>query len=469
VRKRVVPLTLLLPCLCIGACAVGPDFVRPDATAPAGFATEDAALAAADPEIEWWSTLNDPLLNRLIVDAVAANHDLRVAQSNVRLARALVGEGRFDRYPTVTVAGAVNREKLSEAVSGPGAAVPVTFRDGGFDASWELDFFGRIRRNVEALAADYDTALADQRNAFVIVTAEVARNYVELRGAQHRLQVAELNAVNQEHTFQLTQALLSGGRGTKLDIARAQSQLEATRASIPPLDAAVAQSVHRLSVLLGQPPGALYAELATIQPLLVSPRSIRIGDPAALLRRRPDVAAAEFELAAATARIGVATADLFPNVTVIGSAGYSALDEAQFGSASSERFSIGPFLRWAGFDFGRVRARIGAAGAFADARLANYERTVLLALEETENALINFTRARQREERLRIAADAGATAADLARLRYRNGADSFLVVLDAERRVLELQDQLASGETDSARNLIAVYKALGGAWQSQLQ
>jgi multidrug efflux system outer membrane protein len=456
----------LLPGLC--GCAVGPDFVPPDYAAPSTFEVQADALIIAEPEVEWWASLDDPELDRLIGSAVAANHDLRIAASNVLLSRALLGEGRFDRWPTVSASASVIRQQQSQVTSA-GFAQPVTVWDGGFDALWELDFFGRVRRSVEALSADYNAAVADQRSAFVIVTAEVARNYIALRGAQYRLRVAQQNARNQGQTFQLTQALLEGGRGTNLDIARAQSQLESTRASIPPLEAAVSRAIHRLAVLTGLPPGALYDELEVPQPLPVLPQSVAIGDPAALLRRRPDVAAAEFQLAAATARIGVATADLFPRVTVLGSVGYTALDESDFGRSTTERFSVGPFLSWAAFDLGRVRARISAEEAATEANLANYERTVLLALEETENALINFATSRQRLERLRVSTTASETAAELARLRYRNGADSFLTVLDAERRVLELQDQLAAGETDTAQNLVAVYKALGGAWQYQAE
>ena len=455
--------------LAVSGCAVGPDFVPPEPAAPVDFAVQADALKIAEPEVEWWATFEDPLLDHLIGDAVTANHDLRIAASNVLVARSLLGESGFDRWPTVTASGGVIRQQQSEAVSAAGFADPVTVWDGGFDASWELDFFGRVRRSIEALAGDYNAAVADRRDAFVIVTAEVARNYIELRGAQYRLQVAHENARNQQQTFQLTEALLEGGRGTNLDIARAQSQFESTLASIPPLEAAVRRAIHRLGVLTGVPPGSLYRDLETTRPLPPLPETVSIGDPAALLRRRPDIAAAEFQLAAATARIGMATADLFPRVTVIGAAGYTAIDESDFGRSSTERFSIGPFLSWAAFDLGRVRARISAAEAATDGSLAIYERTVLLALEETDNALINFTRSRQRLEHLRVSAGAGGTAAELARLRYRNGVDSFLTVLDAERRVLELQDLLASGEMEAAQNLVAVYKALGGAWQYQAE
>jgi multidrug efflux system outer membrane protein len=462
---RFLAALILPPGLC--GCAVGPDFVPPDYAAPATFEVRAEALIIAEPEVEWWASLGDASLDRLIANAVTANHDLRIAASNVLLARSLLGEGRFDRWPTVTASGSVVRQEQSEATSAPGFSKAVTVWDGGFDAIWELDFFGRVRRSIEALSAEYNTAVADRRNAFVIVTAEVARNYIELRGAQYRLGVAQQNARNQEQTFQLTRALLDGGRGTKLDIARAQSQLESTLASIPPLEAAVSRTIHRLAVLTGQPPGALYDKLEAPKPLPLLPQLVAIGDPATLLRRRPDVAAAEFQLAAATARIGVAIADLFPRVIVLGSAGYTALDDSDLGTSTAERFSVGPSLSWAAFDLGRVRARVSAAEAATEASLANYERTVLLALEETENALIDFTKSRQRLERLRVSTTASETAAELARLRYRNGADSFLTVLDAERRVLELQDQLASGETNTVRNFIAVYKALGGAWQYQ--
>ena len=421
------------------ACAVGPDYEEP------GIATSAGYLHAYEPGIapeatlaEWWRQFDDPQLTALIEQALVDNKDIEIATANLRAARALLSEGRFEFAPIVTASGSATRQKSSAAAL-PIAARPLSddYYDVGLDAIWELDFFGRVRRSVEALGADYEAQEATLRDALVSVAAEVARTYMELRGLQYRLAVAQSNAENQEQTYQLTQALLEGGRGTDLDIARAQAQLEATRATIPPLEAEIARAIHRLGVLVGRPPADLYQSLVARRELPPLPEMTAVGHPEDLLRRRPDIRVAERELAAATARQGVAVADLFPRVTLTGSFGYLATSTSELFESRSERYSFGPSISWAAFDLGRVNARIDAA----------------------------YSRALGRQARLQIAVFASDKAADLARLRYRNGVDSFLTVLDAERRQLEAQDALAAASTDTALALVAVYKALGGGWE----
>ena len=448
-------------------CAVGPDYTPPSMDVSSEYAHAQAGtFDAIEFDTEWWLILNDPMLDTLIKQAIRENHDLRIAQANVAASRAFLSEGRLERYPIVTAQASVNRQQTSNASFGSGADRTNTFYDASLDATWELDFFGRVRRSNQALAADFEATVADRRNVFVIVAAEVARTYIELRGGQYRLQVARSNAANQESTYRLTQALLDGGRGTDLDLARAQAQLEFTRATIPPLESVSTTAMHRLAVLTGKEPAALLDELGAAASLPVLPQRLLVGDPAVLLRRRPDVAAAERRLAAATARIGVATADLFPRVSLIGSAGYLSTERSTFADSNSKSTAIGPFLSWSAFDLGRVRARIGVAEAATEAQLAAYEQTVLMALEETENALVRYARNRQRLASLEIAAQASATAANLANIRYRNGVDSFLTVLDAEARLLEAQDALAQSETDTGLAFVALYKALGGGWET---
>ncbi len=454
----------------VSACAAGPNYTPPSMGVSSEYAHANAGtFDALEFDTEWWLILNDPMLDALIGQAMRENHDLRIAQANVAASRAFLSEGRLDRYPIVTAQASVNRQQASTAsIGGIGSAADRTntFYDAGLDATWELDFFGRVRRSNQALAADFEAAVADRRAVFVIVAAEVARTYIELRGGQYRLQVARSNAANQQKTYELTQALLDGGRGTDLDLARAQAQLEFTRATIPPLESEATTAMHRLAVLTGREPAALLDELGAAVSLPVLPQRLPVGDPAILLRRRPDVAAAERRLAAATARVGVATADLFPRVSLIGSAGYLSTERSAFGDSNSESTAIGPFLSWSAFDLGRVRARIGAAEAATGAQLAAYEQTVLTVLEETENALVRYARNRQRLASLEIAAQASGKAANLANIRYRNGVDSFLNVLDAEARLLEAQDALAQSETDTGLAFVALYKALGGGWES---
>ncbi len=459
---------IVLFAFCAG-CVVGPEYTLPETTVATEFATEDNSFySSAATEVEWWRGLQDDTLNQLIEQAVAHNYDLRIAESNVNAARALLGEGRYEQYPIVTNQGSISHAESSTARSqsaGSNFDRTNTFYDVALDASWELDFFGRVKRSIEALAADYDAIIAEQRNVHVIVTAEVARTYLELRGAQYRLRVAEENATNQRGTYDMTRSITEGGLGTNLDIVRSQAQLESTLATIPLLETEIMRTIHRLSVLVGEQPRALHTLLSKAKSLPTVPELLSIGEPTDLLRRRPDIQNAERKLAAATARIGVATADLFPRVSIIGSVGYTTTSLSDLGEDQYRGASVGPSLFWPAFDLGRVRARIRAADATAEGALANYEKTVLAALEETENVLVRFTKARQRQSHLQIAAESTAQAVELARVRYSNGIDSFLNVLDAERQLLGLQDQLAQSETETGLALVALYKALGGGWE----
>jgi outer membrane protein, multidrug efflux system len=417
-------------------------------------------------EAFWWRGFQDNTLNQLVDQALANNHDLRVATARLREARALRSETTFDRYPTVTSQASYTRQRLSEAVTPAGGDRDIELYDAGFDASWELDFFGRVRRSIEASSAAVGAAEASRQDVMVSLLAEVARNYFELRGTQNQLAVAQRNAENQRQTLDLTIALLEGGRGTELDTSRAEAQLTSTLASIPPLETAVKQAIYRLGVLIGQQPTALELELSAPLPLPMLPTLVALGRPDDLLRRRPDIRVTERNLAAATADVGVATADLFPRVTFTGSVAVQTGSFLGFGKGGSDTFVLGPSIFWAAFDLGRVRARIRAADARTEAALAQYEQRVLVALEETENALVDFTRQQARRDLLQASAQASEKAVHLARQRYQFGVADFLTVLDAERTLLEAQDRLAESETRTATALVAVYKALGGGWES---
>jgi multidrug efflux system outer membrane protein len=299
----------------------------------------------------------------------------------------------------------------------------------------------------------------------VSVTAEVARNYFELRGAQARLQVAQRNAENQRESLQLTSTRLEAGRGTQLDVSRAQAQLSATLSSIPELEAEVNRTTLRLSVLVGREPQALAPQLASEQALPELPRTQSIGTPETLLRRRPDIIAAERQLASATARIGIAVADLFPRISFVGSWGFDAISSADLGDSASEAYAFGPSIRWAAFDLGRVRQQIKQREAAAEVALARYEQTVLRALEETDASLTSYSKAVIKQQHLEQSAESSLEAASLARVRFENGAADFLTVLDAERNALQAEDALAQSETQTATALLAMYKALGGGFR----
>jgi multidrug efflux pump len=457
----------LVPCLLLlsGCMLVGPTYKTPPTPIPAAFANQAQEGLTADAiETSWWRGFQDSTLDRLVEQTLANNHDLRVATARIREARALLSETTFDRYPTVTSQASFTRERLSEAVAATSDR-DIELYEAGFDATWELDFFGRVRRSIEASAADVGAAEANRRDVIVSLLAEVARNYFELRGTQYRLAVARQNAENQRQTLDLTIALLEGGRGTELDTSRAEAQLTLTLASIPPLETAMKRAMYRLGVLIGQPPTALEAELSEPLPLPTLPTLVALGRPDDLLRRRPDIRVTEQNLEAATARVGVATADLFPRVIVAGSVALQAGSFLDIGKGGSDTFFIGPSIFWAAFDLGRVRARIRAADARTEAALAQYEQRVLLALEETENSLVDFTRQQARRDLLRASAQASEKAQRLALQRYQFGVADFLTVLDAERTLLEAQALLADSETLTATALVAVYKALGGGWE----
>jgi multidrug efflux system outer membrane protein len=452
----------------LSACAVGPDYHEPKMTTPDSFVYGPGQqFSANDVELDFWKSFNDAKLNELIDEALASNHDIRIAVAHLREARALRGEAQLDFAPTVTASGGHTeaRSSVRQVAPIPTVRRDQDYYDAGFDAFWELDFFGRVRRGVEASTAEVQSAEASVYSTQVSITAEVARNYFELRGAQERLEVAHRNADNQRETLRITTARLEAGRGTQLDTSRAQAQLSSTLATIPDLENDVTRSILRLGVLVGRQPDALMSDLSHSQQLPALPVTQSIGTPELLLRRRPDIRVAERDLAAATARIGVAVGDLFPRISFVGRWGFDAVNSGDLGNASSETFSFGPSIQWAAFDLGRVRERINQREAAADGALARYEKTVLQALEETDASLTAYVKAVAKQEHLQSSATASLEAATLARARYENGVADFLAVLDAERSALAAEDQLAQSETQTANALLATYKALGGGFR----
>ncbi|HMN46186.1 MAG TPA: efflux transporter outer membrane subunit [Povalibacter sp.] len=469
-RNRAVRLskvaTVLIATAILAACAVGPDYREPQVPTPDAFVgVEGVQASAADLEQDFWKSFSDPTLNELIEDALRANHDIRIALANLRQARAIHGETRLDLAPTVTAGGAHVDARASERQTVPGADRDQDYYQASFDAFWELDFFGRNRRNNEAAAALVQAAEAGVYDTQVTVTAETARSYFELRGSQQRLEVARRNADNQGESLRITQARLDAGRGTQLDVSRAQAQLSATLATIPDLEAAVTRATLRLGVLTGRSPEALLATLSPSQALPALPATYSIGTPESLLRRRPDIRVAERQLAASTAAIGVAVADLFPRISFVGSWGFDAVSSGDLGNGASESYAFGPSIQWAAFDLGRVQQRIRQREAASDGALARYEQTVLRALEETDASLTDYAKARIKQQHLQSSASASAQAAQLARARFDSGVADFLTVLDAERTMLEAEDRLAQSETQTATALLAMYKALGGGFR----
>jgi len=472
-RPRRVRLGLpLAAALLAGGCAVGPDYREPKPALDASFV--NAPAAAANPSsadiATFWRGFGDAELTALIDRAIAVNGDVRIAQARLQESRANLQGARAELLPNIGVAADAGRTLTPEYLL-PGASRSqrtTSFYDAGFTASWELDFFGRNRRASESAAAQLDASQAGVHAAQTVVAAEVARNYLELRGLQLRLAVARDSIVNQRESLRLTSARLDAGRGTQLDVARAQTQLAGTEAILPTLQSAVDRSSYRIATLVAEPLREVAARLATPRLLPTLPvtdlSALPLGTPEQLLRRRPDLVQSERQLAAATAEIGVATADLFPRVNLVGLIGFATNQLGGFGAATSQQYSLAAGLTWPLLDFGRVRSRISASEARALQSLASYEQTVATALEETEGALSQFSHSAEQTDKLAIAAASAEQAARLSKRRFDAGAVDFLIVLDAERQSLIARDALVLAQVGQATALVSVYRALGGGW-----
>ncbi|MDD0976793.1 efflux transporter outer membrane subunit [Pseudomonas fontis] len=455
--------------LALAACAVGPDYKAPE-TAAAHLDAADAteAKAAFDRsrfESAWWHQFEDPVLDQLVSQSLNGNRDLRVAFARLKAARSIREDVSNDALPTVTsrasselgkgqIPGQTERRVNSERY------------DLGLDMAWELDLFGRIQRQLEASEAQEAVAAADLQQLQVSLIAELVDAYGQLRGAQLRENIALANLKTQQDSRGITVTLRDAGVGNDLDVVRADARLAAVEASVPQLQAEQVRAKNRIATLLGQRPEALSIDLSPKQ-LPAIAKALPIGDPGELLKRRPDVRSAERQLAAATANVGVATADLFPRVSLSGFLGFTAARGSQLGSSAAQAWALGPSITWPAFDLGSVRARLRGANAEAEGALATYEQQVLLALEESENAFSDYAKRQQRLMALLRQSEASRKAAELASIRYREGTVDYLVLLDAERERLSAEDAQAQGEVDLYRGVVAIYKALGGGLQPE--
>ena len=460
------PLTPSLLALALAACAVGPDYKAP-ATEPAHLdsAVQPKAFDRSRFESVWWKQFDDPVLNQLVQASLDGNRDLRVAFARLKSARAIRDDAANDQLPVVT------SRASSEVGKGqvPGQTeqrVNSERYDLGLDMAWELDLFGRIQRQIEASDAQADAAQADLQQLQVSLIAELVDAYGQLRGAQLRENIAVANLKTQQASRTITVTLRDAGVGNELDVVRADARLAGVEATVPQLQAVQARARHRIATLLGQGPDALSVDLSP-KALPAIAKALPVGDPGELLRRRPDIRSAERQLAAATANVGVATADLFPRVSLSGFLGFTAARGSQIGSSAANAWALGPSITWAAFDLGSVRARLPGAKADAEGALANYEQQVLLALEESANAFSDYDKTQQRLLSLMRQSDASRKAAELASVRYREGTVDYLVLLDAERERLSAEDAQAQGEVDLYRGIVSIYKALGGGWQPE--
>ena len=413
----------------------------------------------------WWSKFNDPVLDTLISRARKNNLDINSAVANFYASRAFLKETKFDRLPTVTANGDYTRTRMGENVFVAGSNPTYSSYNSSFDAFWEADLFGRVSNRIKGAYANNQLALADMHGIYVSIFAEVANNYMELRGTQYLLNIANRNVKGQQDTYDLTVQLSEAGTSNSLDVLRASAQLENTRATIPPLKARLEALKNSLSVLIGEEPGNLETEVVNQQPLPSLPNSVALGDLNELLGRRPDVRRAEARLQLQISQYNLSVAELYPKIQFGGSIGFSAVDFANFGSRESFTWSVMPTISWAAFNLGRVKQQIKQNDALTLAAINQYEKAVLEGLEEIKTALANYSNELQRREILKVSSKASASAAQFAKQRYNAGLDSFIDYLSADNTLLQSENSLAESEISSATSLIAIYKALGGGWE----
>jgi multidrug efflux system outer membrane protein len=466
-------------------CMVGPDYRPPAMKLPARWDGNDQQAKQAENHDDktdlaaWWQSFDDPILNQLVAQALSSNLDEKIALARIREERAYVVISRAGLFPSIDTSGSYTRQRYS--ANTPFGFFPQllprdeNIYEAGFDASWELDVFGGIRRGVEASKAELAASIENERDVRVTLLAEAARDYVEVRALERRIQIAKANLRDQSDSLRLAQARFEQGFAPELDVFQARSLLETTQAQVPELESELAQTVHRIGVLLGREPDALQAELSDVTPIpgIADPDAIAVripaGLPSDLLRRRPDIRAAEREVAAATARIGVATADLYPKFSITGTAGLESISTSDFFFGTSRMWQVGPTMTWPIFEGGRIRANIEVRNAQEEQALLTYRNTVLIALAEVEDALVAYAKERTRHQALAASAEDFKRSQLLALDRYEEGYATYLDVLEAQRSLYTAQDSLAQSDQQIIDDLIAIYKALGGGWQTDAQ
>ena len=454
----------------VAGCTVGPDYHRPVSKLADQWATPLAGGETNHPpsDAAWWTTFNDAELNSLVERAVSSNLNLRIATARVREARAARTYAAAGFWPTADSQLSYNRQRLSENGFPPfpaGTPLDWDIYQLGFDATWELDVFGRTRRTVQAADAGVQALEANRRGTVVSLLGEVARNYIEARAFQRRLAIAHNNIRAQQDVVDLTRNRYQAGLSGDLDVQQATALLATTQSQIPSLESGFNQAAYSLAVLLGQPPGSVTNELAMDAPIPATPPEVPAGLPSELLLRRPDIQSAERQLAANTAAIGIAIADLYPRFSLTGAAGLQSVTLGDWFTAGSRFWDIGPTVQWRIFDAGRIRANIRLQNARQEEALASYEQTVLSAMQDVEMALTAYAKEQIRRQSLQQAFDASRQALQISEQLYQNGLTDFLRVLEAQRSLYSNEDALAQSDRTIALDLVTLYKALGGGWQ----
>ncbi|MGA2916352.1 MAG: efflux transporter outer membrane subunit [Sedimentisphaerales bacterium] len=452
--------------LFVDGCMVGPNYHPPQTSVPSAWTgTADQNTAAMD-LVHWWTAFNDPNLASLIDRAVKSNLDLKQAESRLRQARAARRFVSSGLWPTVDAVGSYTRSQSAGTATAAGTRNDLWVA--GLDAAWELDIFGGIRRNVESAQADIQVAVEDQRDVLVILCGEVANNYIELRGYQQRIVIAQENLKAQQHTAELTRQRFNSGLVSALDVANGDAQVGTTASQIPTLETFAQQSIYSLSILLGREPAALLAELSPTSAIPPAPPALPAELPSDLLRRRPDIRKAEAQIHSATAQIGVATADLFPKFSLTGSAGYQT-STSLHGLVNSRYgfWSMGPSIDWQIFNADKVHANIRVQEELTEQAKLTYQAAVLTALQDVENSLVAYSKELQRNKALQDTVVANKKAVDLATQLYAEGQTEFLSVLDAQRSLYASEDSLVQSTKNLSTDMVSLYKALGGGWDDE--
>ena len=458
--------------LMLGGCAaVGPDYKKPKSEMPDQWElAHDPALKPSDADIrQWWTVFDDPLLTRLINEAAKNNYDIKVVLAKIQEYRAQIGVARGGLLPALDGSGSVVNQRASENATTVGGGVTDSLWTGGFDASWEIDLFGGIRRKIEAAYGDYQATREEHNDIMISMYADLARAYYSLRSAQAQITAVNENIKSQKDVLKLTKTLYENGLTTGLDVAQAEYLLASSEAQLPPLRDSVNQAINNIALLVGKKPGYLIKELRIKEPVPDPPSKVAVGAPADLLRRRPDIRKAERQLAAATARIGQATAQLYPSFSITGSLGLSAIDSNMLFRASSHYFSIGPGFTWNIFAGGSIRAQIKVQDYQMKQALYTYEKSILSAMNDVENAFSAYTNQKDTVEALDRTVKAAQKAFKLSLELYRQGLSNFQNVLDAQKTLFDYDTQLAAAKGNTISYLVSLYKALGGGWTPVVQ
>jgi NodT family efflux transporter outer membrane factor (OMF) lipoprotein len=463
----------------LAGCMVGPNYRPPETKVPEKWNAQEVVTQAQSSKtapspvtlVEWWESFNDPSLSSLVEMAVRSNLDLRQAEARIRQARAARGVAGAPLYPEVDASALYQRSQSSGATVTTGGALATApglreLFQVGLDASWELDIFGGTRRGLEAATADLRAAVEDRRDVLITLVGDVGTNYINLRGFQQQIAIARRNLEAQRRNADITRRRYEAGFVSALDVANAQAQVATTEAQIPVLESSARAAIYNLGVLLGREPAALEKDLIKESPIPPTPPEVPVGLPSDLVRRRPDIRRAEAQLHGATARIGVATADLFPKFNLTGSFGFSSNDLTKLGNLANSKFwSFGPSVTWPIFAGGRIYWNIKVQDALQEQALAAYQKTVLTALKDVETALVAYAKEQERRKSLSDSVVNNRRAVDLAMKLYVAGKTDFLNVLTAQLNLYTSENALTQSTSTLGTNLIALYKALGGGWE----